>query len=1305
MSNEIKVLLKEARQLFKENEYSSVIKKCKKILNIEKNNYGALILLAAAMKNFEEYNSQVPLVLEKAIKIEPYNPLAWQGLIAYHDKNLNDDECRNKLVSCYCKLLQIDSNFKFSHNINKILEVCLQITDNAMLKESIKNLCDLREILDSEQTKLFNVKFAQILIHHSNNLNEYQDVLENVLLSVARDVDTINPQYYIEKYLEILHDKGELDTLLKGAINMHQQFPEATLPLEYICRAYYEQNVLGNNHYDDINIMQYYENLINLNNESVEAKIAQIVYLRKTDDLIKARQLLKNLLTTKPNLLYGWITLSEISFKLYCWEDTENAMRQALKLSNHKIKDESLYKMELILIESMSRSNSKQKWKTALEMCKNHLDKRPSLQVELLYARIHVLMDQPCVSDKLNYLESQNETKVQATILRALYLKQHKKFDEAIDILDSALEMSEAWLLLGTIYYEMEQYKHSLMAFLNGVTTDQYNWKCLVYLGRYYREHSNDLERSRRCYLTALQINPNSEEAGIGLSTVYRLLKNHDANKQLLQQLTMKGSGPKWAWFQLGKQYLDQEDAEQAIKAFQRVIRADPNDTHNWEALGDAYFIRGAHTSALRSYKRALELCPTSLYSLTRVANIKLILEQYNEAKEGFEEILLNEPRYVPALKGLAEVTLALAKENKVKQFLGRVNYFLQEAMNNLSLAIIERNDMSCLWKLLGDVCYRATLIPEKYSYLNVPSKLLKIDENEGVVCLKRRDLFLLSTRCYCCALSISPQSASLWHDLASCYLTQLHTDPSVDHKTLASKCLAVSKHAVKLCPSTWLHWNLLGVVCMSPYVRNYALAQHAYVMAIDRELNNAVVWCNLGTLYLHIGDLYKANEAYSQAQRADPAYINSWIGQAIIAETMGRKEAIDLFRHSTQLGFHKEASLGYAHWVLTVLLNTDIEKDTTYKYIIENMHAVFVASDVMNWYLEYYPEDHYARNAYGLLLERQKLYRSSAKEFAVAIHTNAADEKDMACLNLGRVLIQLNKYSEAIKLFRAIRKADYNSQCHLALAFYKAGRYEESYSAYETALDSFANSETEKAYTLCAMAAIAYTFQGVHDAKTLLFQCIQIQPPVVSSYLAAASLGILHGDLNLTTLILNELKSYENDRDYGPHVANLTAYFHLMTNNVKGAVTTLSKAIFKYPDDIRYWIRLLRLLLEIDTQSFNGCAQKALFLSKNVVNTNVVHLACASSFNYFAQTSLSDSIRSIQKVLFAYPDCIESWATFIVACLPRSANKDIICNAQWLSEFISITQKTYNCTSSMTKWLEDSQRKLKQYIELKEFS
>lgn len=135
-------------------------------------------------------------------------------------------------------------------------------------------------------------------------------------------------------------------------------------------------------------------------------------------------------------------------------------------------------------------------------------------------------MDEPNAFDALNDLESQDEIKIQVFIIKASYLRKRGHLEEAINILELALESSEAWLLFGQIYWDMSDYNHSLVAFLNGVKADRNNWECIIHLGRYYRECANDVKRSRRCYQTALQINPNSEEAGIGLSTAYRLLKN-----------------------------------------------------------------------------------------------------------------------------------------------------------------------------------------------------------------------------------------------------------------------------------------------------------------------------------------------------------------------------------------------------------------------------------------------------------------------------------------------------------------------------------------------------------------------------------------------------------------------------------------------------------------------------------------------------------------------------------------------------------------------------------------------------------
>lgn len=109
MSDEVKTLLKEARESFKQNEHLETMKKCKKILKKDKNNYTALLLLARAMQEVEEFKSQVALVLQKAVEVQPSNPLAWQGLVAYYEKGqLQNNGNLEKLATAYCKLLQLD---------------------------------------------------------------------------------------------------------------------------------------------------------------------------------------------------------------------------------------------------------------------------------------------------------------------------------------------------------------------------------------------------------------------------------------------------------------------------------------------------------------------------------------------------------------------------------------------------------------------------------------------------------------------------------------------------------------------------------------------------------------------------------------------------------------------------------------------------------------------------------------------------------------------------------------------------------------------------------------------------------------------------------------------------------------------------------------------------------------------------------------------------------------------------------------------------------------------------------------------
>lgn len=106
-----------------------------------------------------------------------------------------------------------------------------------------------------------------------------------------------------------------------------------------------------------------------------------------------------------------------------------------------------------------------------------------------------------------------------------------------------------------------------------------------------------------------------------------------------------------------------------------------------------------------------------------------------------------NESHYIPALKGLAETCLSLATKNISQQFFGRARDNLQQAIECLTDAVLNNSKLSCIWKLLGDVCYRSAIMSERYSNLQVMPFMMNRKSSEKYIIINREDLFLLSTR------------------------------------------------------------------------------------------------------------------------------------------------------------------------------------------------------------------------------------------------------------------------------------------------------------------------------------------------------------------------------------------------------------------------------------------------------------------------------------------------------------------------------------------------------------------------------
>lgn len=281
-----------------------------------------------------------------------------------------------------------------------------------------------------------------------------------------------------------------------------------------------------------------------------------------------------------------------------------------------------------------------------------------------------------------------------------------------------------------------------------------------------------------------------------------------------------------------------------------------------------------------------------------------------------------------------------------------------------------------------------------------------------------------------------------VWFDLISNYykraLKSSNDETKAEYLKLAYDG---AKHLVKLAPTKWQNWNLLGIVSSTKEINDPALAQHCFIKAVNLDKKTFTSWSNLGVFYLMHGDIKLANKAFSRAQQSDTSFLNAWIGQAWIAELIGENdEAMDLFRHCTQLGYHHESAIGYSNLVCSVLNMSDYASNPKYEYAIDKMYAIPLALDNIKWHCLNEEEASFEAWCFiGYLSKCQKLYSQSCYAYEKAIKlAEDVSQRDKCLTDLGFGYLKMNMNGKAAKTFSDIKEASFLSTIGLALAFYK---------------------------------------------------------------------------------------------------------------------------------------------------------------------------------------------------------------------------------------------------------------------------
>uniref|UniRef100_A0A9R1SIT9 SKI3 subunit of superkiller complex n=2 Tax=Cyprinus carpio TaxID=7962 RepID=A0A9R1SIT9_CYPCA len=792
--------------------------------------------------------------------------------------------------------------------------------------------------------------------------------------------------------------------------------------------------------------------------------------------------------------------------------------------------------------------------------------------------------------------------------------EQHKQAEESfLEALSGSPDNGELFFLLGRLFWNMgEEVRRDRSKahthLLKAAKLDPYLGSVFRFLGHYYREVAKDQGRARGCYKRAFELD--SSDAESGAATVDLSMEQGDMDSALtvLQSVTERATpgSAKWAWMRRGLYHLKIGQHQQS----------------------KSYF-----TAALKAFDKAHTLQPTSIYSLYQTAAIKQILGRFKEAAAEYRQILEQED-YVPALKGLGECLLALARSALDDYLDGRAVDLIQNAIHYLFRALKQRPDLSCLWKLLGDACTTSRTVSPNRAKVLVPGALYGMDPLDQGHTLDQRQLLTLGERCFGRALKLMPEAPSLWCDLGLNYYHQSRLlnclNPEEDQQPLLEKAMQCVKKAIMLDSANHTYWNALGVVSMAKGIENFALAQHCFIKSVKAESNNVVAWTNLGALYLKKGNIELSHEAFKIAQSLEPLYVNCWIGQALIAESVGSYDTMDLFRHTTELSTHTEGVKGYAYWVCSTLLDRSNRDSEIYLYNIVQMNAVSAAQVALSKYTERIQTDPDAFIMLGYLnthLQLKKQATEAYRRFA-SPHT---DKLSFALRGYGHALSDDGQWEEAVRIYSSTPLEELHDLIGLALAYFRIGRMPESVQAYEKAL-AVASSEKEKACILTALALIQHRLGNIDHAKTLLFKCSMLKEPVSESLQCLCSLGLVHGDVTLASATLTELLKLGEGVGGAVEVrCLLTCTLLALQGNYSGVHREAARAIHRNPGNPSLWALLSRLV----PQYCPNKANVSIHTSRALLYSGVNQLA---SGRHSGEDRRRNALKTIQRAVLLCP-------------------------------------------------------------------
>lgn len=206
--------------------------------------------------------------------------------------------------------------------------------------------------------------------------------------------------------------------------------------------------------------------------------------------------------------------------------------------------------------------------------------------------------------------------------------------------------------------------------------------------------NNNQLEEATSLCVSTCKNYPDDAEAWFLYGMLNGLLKNFVAANDCYDNVIRLMPDLMAAYYNKGIALQSLHRYEDAVTAFNTVIRLDPEFENINQVLADVFFALNDDKSALSYYLKILKTEPDNIYVLYKIGSLRLKEIKYHEAEGYFRQIILLNPDNTEALFSLGSALqlqgdLDAAEEYYNQAIELRPDYFL--AYNNLGILHKER--------------------------------------------------------------------------------------------------------------------------------------------------------------------------------------------------------------------------------------------------------------------------------------------------------------------------------------------------------------------------------------------------------------------------------------------------------------------------------------------------------------------------------------------------------------------------------------------------------------------------------------